>query len=202
MQGLSFLPVRRPTCRRVPSVTIDAALHDALTAAFTRPVPKSAGAQVRYLVRQHGGTRAVAALLGVSQRTVERYAKGQIKRPRAELAARMTAEVRRRWQPQVRARARKAASTSEGLMIDVRARFGFTAAPGSTDDARLRHLTLALPPHQAARLLDAQAAGATDRELQRATADVLGEVYFRDGGQRAQGLDVELTDIERIAFEL
>ncbi|MFI0829659.1 telomere-protecting terminal protein Tpg [Streptomyces roseolus] len=184
-------------------MTIDAALHGALQGAFTRPVPKSAGAQVRYLVKQHqGSTRAVAALLGVSQRTIERYVRDQIKRPRADLAEKMTAEVRRRWQPQVRARARKAASTSEGLMIDIRARFGFTAAPGSTDDARLRHLTLALPPHHAARLLDAQATGATDRELQRATADALGEVYFRDGGHRAHGLDVDLTDIERVEFEL
>ncbi|WP_437129246.1 hypothetical protein [Streptomyces hydrogenans] len=58
------------------------------------------------------------------------------------------------------------------------------------------------PPHHAARLLDAQAAGATDRELQRATADVLGEVYFRDGGHRAHGLDVELTDMECVEFEL
>ncbi|MFF8415180.1 telomere-protecting terminal protein Tpg [Streptomyces omiyaensis] len=185
-------------------MTIDAALHGALTGAFTRPAPKSAGAQVRYLVRQHGGTRAVAALLGVSQRTVERYVRDQTKRPRAGLAEKTTAEVRHRWQPQVpaRARARKAAPATEGLTIDVRARFGFTAAPGTTDDARTRHLPLALPPHQAARLLDAQAAGATDRELQRTAGDVLGEVYFRDGGQRAQGLDVELTDIERIAFEL
>ncbi|MFI8258877.1 telomere-protecting terminal protein Tpg [Streptomyces filamentosus] len=183
--------------------SIDAALHDAFRGAFTRPIPKSAGAQVRYLVRQHqGSTRAVAALLGVSQRTVERYVRDQIKSPRADLAARMTAEVRRRWQPQVRARARKAASTSHGLMIDVRARFGFTAAPGTTDDARVRHLTLALPPHQAARILDAQAAGATDRDLQQATADALGETYFRQGGTRAHGLDVELTDIEQIAFEL
>ncbi|WP_411108648.1 hypothetical protein [Streptomyces sp. c-19] len=44
-------------------------------------------------------------------------------------------------------------------MVDVRARFGFTAAPGTTDDARLRHLTLAVPPEHAARLLDAQEPG-------------------------------------------
>jgi hypothetical protein len=31
-------------------------------------------------------------------------------------------------------------------VIDVHARFSYTAAPGSTDDARTRHLTLALPP--------------------------------------------------------
>ncbi|MET9957207.1 helix-turn-helix transcriptional regulator, partial [Streptomyces sp. NPDC006339] len=164
-------------------MSIDDALTGALAGAFTRPMPKSAGAQVRYLVRQHkGSTKAVAELLGVSQRTVERYVRDQIRRPRADLAARLAGEVRRRWQPQVRARARQAAATTGGLVVDVRARFGFTAAPGTTDDSRMRHLTLALPPGQAARLLDAQAAGATDRDLQQVTGDVLGEVYFRDGG--------------------
>ncbi|MFC8495890.1 telomere-protecting terminal protein Tpg [Streptomyces sp. NPDC057235] len=182
---------------------IDTALHGAFAGASTRPVPKSAGAQVRYLVKQHkGSTKAVAALLGVSQRTVERYVRDQIKRPRPELAEKMAAEVRRRWQPQIRAKARKTAATSTGLMVDVRARFGFTAPVGTTDDARMRHLTLALPPHHAARLLDAQDAGATDRELQQATADALGEMYFRDGGHRAHDLQVELTDIEQIQFEL
>ncbi|MEV4942871.1 telomere-protecting terminal protein Tpg [Streptomyces zaomyceticus] len=73
---------------------------------------------------------------------------------------------------------------------------------GTSDDARMRHLTLALPPHHTARLLDAQEHGTTDRQLQQATADALGEVYFRDGGSRAHGLEVELTDIEQIQFEL
>ncbi|MFE6819701.1 telomere-protecting terminal protein Tpg [Streptomyces sp. NPDC057677] len=184
-------------------MTIDAALHGALAAAFTRPIPKSAGAQVRYLVKQHhGSTRDVAQLLGVSQRTIERYVRDQIKKPRHDLADRMAAEVRRRWQPQIRAKARKAAATTAGLMVDVRARFGFTTPVGTSDDARMRHLTLALPPHHAARLLDAQEHGATDRQLQQATADALGEVYFRDGGHRAHDLLVELTDIEQIEFEL
>ncbi len=114
----------------------------------------------------------------------------------------MAAEVRKRWQPQVRARARKAAATTEGLVVDIRARFGFTAAPGSTDDARLRHLTLALPPQHAARLLDAQAAGATESRLGHLAAEALGEVYFRDHDRRAHDLHVELTDIEDIQFEL
>ncbi|MFD9053022.1 telomere-protecting terminal protein Tpg [Streptomyces zaomyceticus] len=134
-------------------MTIDAALHGALAGAFTRPIPKSAGAQVRYLVKQHhDSTKAVAQLLGVSQRTVERYVRDQIKEPRADLADRMAAEVR----------------------------------------------------HHAASLLDAQQQGATDRELQQATADALGEVYFRDGDgdRRAHDLLVELTDIEQIQFEL
>lgn len=38
--------------------------------AFTRPVLKTASAQMRYLVRNRKGTRAVAQLLRISQRTV------------------------------------------------------------------------------------------------------------------------------------
>lgn len=106
-------------------------LEKAVEGAFTRPIPKSAGAQMRYLVKQFmGSTKQVALSLGITQRTVERYVKDQIKRPRPELAARMEREVRRRWQPQIRARAKRAASTTDGIMIDARARFGFTAAPG------------------------------------------------------------------------
>lgn len=41
-------------------------------------------------------------MLGFSQRTVERYVKGQIKQARPKRATRLTSEVRRRWQPRVR----------------------------------------------------------------------------------------------------
>jgi hypothetical protein len=179
---------------------INDGLDRAAQQAFTRPIPKSAGAQMRYLVKQLKGTRAV--LLGVSQRTVERYVRAQIRRPRADLVQRLEDAVRQRWQPRVRAQARKQADTSTGILIDTQARFGFTAAPGATDDARLRHLTLALPPHYAARLFDAQDAGAGEQQLRGIAAEALGEVYFRDGGRRAHGLDVELTDIEHLQFDL
>ncbi|CAM5246090.1 Homeodomain-like domain-containing protein OS=Streptomyces microflavus OX=1919 GN=Smic_87570 PE=4 SV=1 [Streptomyces microflavus] len=56
-------------------------LDAAVQRAFTRPTPKSAGAQMRYLVKQLGGTKAVARMLRVSQRTVERYVKNQIRNP-------------------------------------------------------------------------------------------------------------------------
>lgn len=69
-------------------------------------------------------------------------------RPRTDLAQRLQYAVRARWQPRIRAQARKQAATSTGLVVDTRARLGFTAAPGTTDDARIRHLTLALPPHR------------------------------------------------------
>ncbi|MDQ0808764.1 transcriptional regulator with XRE-family HTH domain [Streptomyces sp. B3I7] len=170
--------------------------------AFTRPIPKSAGAQMRYLVKQLKGTRAVADALGISQRTVERYVKDQIRRPRADLAARLTDAVRARWQPRIREEARRQAATSTGLVVDTRARFGFTAAPGTTDDARTRHLTIALSPHHAARLFDAQDAGASEQQLRAIAAEGLGEMYFRDGGRRAHGLEVEFTDVEHLDFDL
>lgn len=184
-------------------VTVTEELDRAVQGAFTRPVPKSAGAQMRYLVKRHGGrTKPVAELLGISQRTVERYVKNKIKTPRPQLADHLEREVRTRWQPQVRARAKQAAATTGGIMIDVQARFGYTAAPGSTDQARVRHLTLALPPRHAAGLLQAQEAGVTEDRLREIAAEALGEVYFRDNGRRAHGLEVELTDLIDLQFKL
>ncbi|MFF7705412.1 telomere-protecting terminal protein Tpg [Streptomyces lydicus] len=114
-------------------------IETASIATATRPIPKSAGAQMRFLVKQHkGSTKAVAQLLGISQRTVERYVKDQIRRPRRELAARIKREVRRRWQPRVRQKAQQRAAQRTGITIEMRARFGFTAAPGTTDDGRIR----------------------------------------------------------------
>ncbi|MFE2385255.1 telomere-protecting terminal protein Tpg, partial [Streptomyces misionensis] len=108
-----------------------------------------------------------------------------------------------RWQPQIRARARQTAATTGGIVIDTRARIGYTAPVGSTDDARVRHLTVALPPQYAARLFDAQQAGAGDQQLQRIAAEGLKEVYFQDSGRRAGSLEeVRLTDVEHVEFEL
>ncbi|MER7973395.1 MULTISPECIES: telomere-protecting terminal protein Tpg [unclassified Streptomyces] len=178
-------------------------LDAAVQKAFTRPAPKTAGPQMRYLVKQLGGTRAVARMLRVSQRTVERYVKDQIRKPRPDLAARLEREVKKRWQPQVRARARQKAATVSGIVLDARARMGYTAPIGSTDQDRVRHLTVALPPQYAARLFDAQEQGAGDARLREIAAEALKEVYFQDGGRRAGSLEeVRFTDVEHLEFEL
>ncbi|CAL9332790.1 telomere-protecting terminal protein Tpg [Streptomyces sp. enrichment culture] len=178
-------------------------LDAAVQKAFTRPAPKTAPAQMRYLVRQLKGTQAVAQLLRISQRTVERYVKGQIRKPRPDLAARLEGEVRKRWQPQVRARAKAKAATTDGIVIDTRARMGYTAPVGSTDQDRVRHLTVALPPRYAARLFEAQEAGSGEQRLREITAEGLKEVYFQDGGRRAGSLEeVRFTDIEHLEFDL
>ncbi|MEU1409930.1 XRE family transcriptional regulator [Streptomyces sp. NPDC005728] len=178
-------------------------LDAAVQKAFTRPAPKSAPAQMRYLVKQLKGTKAVAQMLRISQRTVERYVKDQIKKPRPDLAARLENEVKKRWQPQIRAKARQRAATTDGIVIDTRARIGYTAPIGTTDDARLRHLTVALPPQYAARLFDAQQQGAADQQLQQIAAEALKDVYFQDSGRRAGSLEeVRFTDIEHLEFDL
>ncbi|MFG2296260.1 telomere-protecting terminal protein Tpg [Streptomyces sp. NPDC048603] len=181
-----------------------AEISDSLTRAdeqhFTRPIPRSAGARMRFLVRQLKSTRAAATLLGISQRTVERYVKDQLRQPKPALAARLETEVRRRWQPLVRKRARDQAARTTGLVIETRARFGFTAAPGSTDDSRVRRITQHLPPEYAERLFAAQQSGATEDRLRHIAAEGLQELYFKDSGARAQGLLVEFTDIDYVDF--
>jgi hypothetical protein len=73
---------------------------------------------------------------------------------------------------------------------------------GTTDGARVRHLTLALSPQYAARLFDAKDAGADEQQLRALAGEALGEVYFREGGRRAVGLEVEFTGVEHVEFDL
>ncbi|MCT2546220.1 telomere-protecting terminal protein Tpg [Streptomyces atratus] len=177
-------------------------LDRALEGAFTRRIPQSAQAQMNYLVKQLKGTKAAAQALGISQRTVERYVSGKLKRPRQDLRGRLEREVKKRWQPQIRAKARKKAASTDGLVVSTRARFGFTAAAGTTDDARIRDITQALPPEWADRLFTAREQGANERQLQQIAADGLAQMYFRANNSRAHGLGVEFTDVEHIQIDL
>lgn len=179
-------------------------LDAAVRKAFTRPTPKSAGARMRYLVKRLGGTKEAAQTLGVSKRQVERYVAGEAKKPRAGLATRLETEVNKRWQPQVRDNAKKQAASTSGIVIDIHSRLGYANAPmHSTDEDRIRHLTVALPPEYAARLFDAQATGASDDQLQQIAAEALREVYFQDGGLRAGSLqEVQINDVLSLEFGL
>lgn len=176
---------------------IDQALERADREGFTRTPPKTPLAQMRLLVKaEKGSTRAVAARLGVSQRTVERYLAGTRKYPRRPLREALAREVASVWQPRVRRRRRRQAATTTGITVETRARFGYTAPIGTTDDPRMRRLTVHLPPEYARRLFDAQEQRATDLQLRAIVARGLQEVYFQDRGRRAQDLDVEITDID------
>ncbi|MFE7927491.1 telomere-protecting terminal protein Tpg [Streptomyces sp. NPDC057456] len=177
---------------------IDDALDRAGQEAFTKEPPKTIKGRVGFLMRRLGTTRAVAAEIGVTQRAVERYITGQRKNPPRDVAARIDAAVRTRWQPRVRSRARKQAAATTGITIETRARFGYTAPTGTTDDGRFRRLTVHLPPEYAGRLFDAQRDGASDATMRAIVAEGLQETYFKDGGRRADHLEVELNDIDYI----
>jgi hypothetical protein len=176
------------------------ALAAAERKVFTRPAPKSATAQVKFiLTRTKESARELAARLGVSRRTVERYRAGKLTRPHKRLRAALVEETGSRWQPQVRAQAREEASTSGGMMVHVVAYFGFTAS-GSSDDGRLRHITTAISPVYAARILQLQEAGATDDELHPVVAEAIVESYFTEWGARDVGLRADMTLVESIEF--
>ncbi|MEU0213359.1 telomere-protecting terminal protein Tpg [Streptomyces canus] len=176
---------------------IEDAIERADRESFTRQPPKTLKGQIGYLIKQLKTTRAVAEEIGVSQRSVERYRKGERKHPPRAIAERIDAAVRQRWQPQVRKRRQKQAATTGGITVETRARFGYTAPVGTTDDGRFRRLTVHLPPAYAQRLFDARNTGASDQEMRQIIAEGLKDIYFQDSGNRALGLsDVTLNDID------
>ncbi|WP_053748426.1 telomere-protecting terminal protein Tpg [Streptomyces sp. MMG1533] len=169
---------------------------------FTRQPPKTLKGQIGYLIRQMGSAKAVAQEIGVTADSVNRYRRGARKHARADVAAKIDDAVRARWQPQVRKRRRKQAATTGGITVETRARFGYTAPVGTTDDGRFRRLTVHLPPEYAQRLFDARDAGASDQEMRGIIAEGFKDVYFQDGGSRALGLsDVAINDIDYIDLE-
>ncbi|MFJ8921526.1 telomere-protecting terminal protein Tpg [Streptomyces sp. NPDC102415] len=175
---------------------VDDALDRADQEAFTREPPRSLKARINFLMKQLRTTKAVAREIGVSQRSVERYIKGERKHPPKAVSDRIDTAVRSRWQPRVRRRRQQQAAAATGITVETRARFGYTAPVGTTDDGRMRRLTVHLPPPYARRLFDAQQQGADDARLRDIVAEGLQEIYFKEGGRRAQDLEVELTDVD------
>lgn len=176
---------------------IEDAIERADRESFTRQPPKTLKGQIGYLIRKLGSAKAVAQEIGVTADSVNRYRRGARKHARPDVAAKIDDAVLARWQPQVRKRRRRQAADTGGITVETRAKFGYTAPIGTTDDGRFRRLTVHLPPTYAQRLFDAREAGADDREMRGIIAEGLKDVYFQDGGVRAMGLsDVEINDID------
>ncbi|MCW8217930.1 telomere-protecting terminal protein Tpg [Streptomyces halstedii] len=181
---------------------IEEAIERADRESFTRQPPKTLKGQIRYLLKQMGSAKALAAELGVTADSVNRYRRGARKHPRADIAAKIDDAVRQRWQPQVRKRRQKQAAATGGITVETRARFGYTAPVGTTDDGRFRRLTVHLPATYAQRLFDARNTGASDQQMRQIIAEGFKEIYFQDGGARATGLsDVTLNDIDYLELD-
>lgn len=124
---------------------IDEALDRAGREAFTRQPPTTLKGQVSYLMKQLKTARAVAAELGITADSVNRYRRGARKHPPQHVQERIDDAVRSRWQPLIRKRRRQKAAATDGITVETRARFGYTAPVGTTDDGRFRRLTVHLP---------------------------------------------------------
>lgn len=139
----------------------DALVHEAIERAgqevFTHEPHKTPKGRINVLLKQLKTTKAVFQELGITQRSAERYRTGARKQPPKAIADRLDAAVRARWQPRVRDRRRKQAATRTGITVEARARFGYRAPIGTTDDGRQRRITVHLPAADyARRLFDAQ----------------------------------------------
>lgn len=190
----------RPTNADRDDALIGEAVERASWEMFTREPPKTLQGRVNFLVKQLKTTKAVAAELGISQRSVERYRKGERKHPPKAIADRIDAAVRARWQPRVRSQRQKRAAATGGITVETRARFGYDAPGGTTDDGRFRRITARLPASYAKRLFDAQQGRSTESPNE-VIAEGLQEVYFKDNGHRADRLEVEFTDIDYIEVD-
>ncbi|MDL5206640.1 terminal protein [Streptomyces sp. ALI-76-A] len=176
------------------------ALARAERKVFTRPAPKSANAQVKFLLtRMKESARSLAERVGTSTRTIERYRAGKLKKPQKRLQAALVEATESEWQPQVRARAREQASTSSGMMVEVTAYFGFTCS-GSSDDGRIRTITTPISPTYVKQILELQEAGATEEDLHPIVAEAITESYFTEWGTRADGLRADFTHVQSIDF--
>ncbi|MET7852932.1 XRE family transcriptional regulator [Streptomyces avermitilis] len=181
---------------------IEDAIERADRESFTREPPKTLKGKIGYLLKQLGSAKAIAQEIGVTADSVNRYRRGARKHARADVAAKIDDAVRARWQPQVRKRRHRQAATTGGITVETRARFGYTAPVGTTDDGRFRRLTVHLPPAYAQRLFDARDAGASDQEMRGIIAEGFKDVYFQDGGGRAMGLsDVAINDIDYLDLD-
>lgn len=181
-------------------------IAEGLTRALsTCPAPAGTEARLRFLLRnQKGSTAGVAALLGVSQRTVQRWIIPVIDkrhRPGPAQAQAIEDAVRVRWQPLVRARLR-ARAERDGFVLYTRAQFGFASSAGSSDDPRRRRIAQHLSGAVARELLAAREAGASEQQQTAILARALGHGYFRDDGQRGHGLQIAFTEIEFADFRI
>ncbi|MFJ4091834.1 telomere-protecting terminal protein Tpg [Kitasatospora sp. NPDC089913] len=129
----------------------------------TRPISQSVPARMRFPLKgANGSTKALAADLGVSQRTVQRWLKGQGPEPAAANA--VEAKVRAAWQPWVKQRVRRDAEKN-GFTLHICGSFGFKSGPKSTDNPRDgRVLRQKMPGEVARRLFAARDAGAGQAE--------------------------------------
>jgi hypothetical protein len=183
---------------RLSANTVQEALDRADSRHWTRTPPHSTRARLNYLLRQTRDETALARLLQISSADLNTVCDTGRTPSDHPLHQTVEREVLRRWQPRVRRRAHDAILANGGqMMLSFRAWLGFTAAAGSSDDPRLRFLTLSLSPPYPERLFTAQHNESPEAELRTILSDALSACYFhRDRPAHTR----ESVSLERIDF--
>ncbi|MGW0817013.1 telomere-protecting terminal protein Tpg [Streptomyces viridiviolaceus] len=179
--------------------TVREALDRADSRHWTRTPPRSTRARLTYLLKQSRHDRAaVARRVHMSPADLEAL-RTAARMPQDHLLHQaVEREVIRLWQPRVRRRAHDTILANGGqMMLSFRAWLGFTAAAGTSDDPRLRFLTLSLKAPYPERLFTAQHNGTPEAELRQILSDALGASYFhRDRPAHLQ----EKVSLDRIDY--
>ncbi len=97
---------------------------------------------------------------------------------------------------------RRARAEADGFVFHTRARFGFAAPAGPSDDPRVRLITQYLSGEAARGLFAARDAGGGEQQQMVILARALGHACFREGGLRAHGLGIAFPDMEFADFSI
>ncbi|RNG17857.1 telomere-protecting terminal protein Tpg [Streptomyces botrytidirepellens] len=182
--------------------TVGEALDRADSRHWTRPAPRSAKARLRFLLQpEDSSLPTLASRLGIHEALLHQVLTGH--RPPADdpLYPALERETVRLWQPRIRRQAHRTILENGGLItVSFRAWFGFTSAAGTTDDPRLRFLTLSLREPYPEHLFTARHTGAAEEELNHILGDALAACYFRHKGSPAALEEVTLKEIDYLEF--
>jgi len=191
-----------PPPLRLSAATVQEALDRADARHWTRNPPRSPRARLAFLLRQAGGDQtALATRLDVPVRDLDSLR--TVRRPSEEDPVQQAVErdIIRLWQPRVRHRAHTTILHNNGqMMVSFRAWLGFTATAGSSDDPRLRFLTLSLQAPYIERLFAARHRNASEDELRRILSDALGACYFHRTRPAHTAETVTLDRIDCLEF--
>ncbi|MFI1376083.1 telomere-protecting terminal protein Tpg [Streptomyces longwoodensis] len=183
---------------RLSADTVGEALDRADSRHWTRTPPRSPHARLAYVLKHHHDTAALARHLHTTTHDLDALHIPRQTPQDHPLHQALEREVIRLWQPRVRRRAHNAILAHDGqMMLSFRAWLGFTAAAGSSDDPRLRFLTLSLTAPYRERLFTAQHNRASEADLRAILSEALGVCYFyRDRPAHTR----EKAVLERIDF--
>lgn len=183
---------------RSPTTPPGHALYEALTGRSPRSEPKTTQAMAQFLQKALGGTKAAARAVGVSPRTIERWAKGEMKarnrkgRPNLDklTQAVRTSRIRDKPRQWLAASARRDPQTGQAGAPKTGLSFkGYVVVSAPTVEHRWVHLGPYIPAGSTERIIDALITGGPDAaaaELQ----DLVNTYYH----------PMELISIEEIKY--